>query len=100
MVREASLATKNQAMGMLKAGLTQQKVATHFGLTVRTVRRWWSRVQSGHSLENMGGRGRKSALGRVSNIIISKILGKSESPLENLPGIEIKRFSSLLCNSL
>ena len=63
-------------MGMLKAGLTQQKVVTHFGITVRTVRRCWSRVQSGHSLENMGGRGRKSAFGRVSKIIISKTLGK------------------------
>ena len=100
MVREASLATRNQAMGMLKAGLTQQKVVTHFGITVRTVRRWWSRVQSGHSLENMGGRGRKSALGSVKNYYFKNTWKKAKVHSQNLPSIEIKRFSSLSCNSL
>ena len=40
MVKEASLAVRNQAIGMLKAGQTQKSVAIHFDTNVRTVRRW------------------------------------------------------------
>ena len=37
MVRESSLAARNQAIGMLKAGSTQKSVAQQLGTTVRTV---------------------------------------------------------------
>ena len=67
---------RNQAIGMLKAGQTQKSVAIHFGTNVRTVRRWWSRAYCGNSLENRQGRGRKPAIGKVTKIVIAKILGK------------------------
>ena len=76
MVKEVSLAVRNQAIGMLKAGQTQKSVAIHFGTNVRTVRRWWSRAYCGNSLENRQGRGRKPAIGKVPKIVIAKTLGK------------------------
>ena len=76
MVKEVSLAVRNQAIGMLKAGQTQKSVAVHFGTNVRTVRRWWSRAYCGNSLENRQGRGRKQAIGKVPKIVIAKTLGK------------------------
>ena len=53
MIRESCLATRNQAIGMLKAGSTQVSVARQLRTTVRIVRRWWCRVKSGNSLENL-----------------------------------------------
>ena len=76
MVRESSVATRNQAIGMLKAGSTQESVARQLGTTVRTVRRWWYREKSGISLENLQGWGRKTAIGKVAKIVIAKTLGK------------------------
>ena len=76
MVKEASLAVRNQAIGMLKAGQTQKSVAIHFGTNVRTVRRWWSGAYCGIILENRQGRGRKPAIGKVPKIVIAKTLGK------------------------
>ena len=76
MVKEVSLAVRNQAIGMLKAGQTQKSVAIHFGTNVRTVRLWWSRAYCGNSLENRQGRGRKQAIGKVPKIVIAKTLGK------------------------
>ena len=76
MVRESTLATRNQAVGMLKAGLTQESVARQLGNTIRTVRRWWCRAKSGNSLENPKGRGIKTAISKVTKIVIAKTLGK------------------------
>ena len=87
MVREFSLATRNQAIGMLKAGSTQKSVAQHLGTTVRTVRRWWSRAKSGNILENMQGRGRKSAITKVPKIVIAKTLGKKRKSTRKISQI-------------
>ena len=85
MVRESCLATRNQAIGMLKAGSTQVSIARQLGTTVRTVRRWWCRAKSGNSLENLKGRGRKTAIGKVAKIVIAKTIGKKGNLLARYP---------------
>ena len=59
MVKEVSIALRNQTMGMLMGAATQKQVATNMGVTVRTVRGWWLRFKKGDSLTNRSGRGRK-----------------------------------------
>ena len=72
---------------MLKAGSTQESVARQLGTTVRTVRRWWYREKSGISLENLQGRGRKTAIGKVAKIVIAKILGKKRKSTRKISKI-------------
>ena len=50
MVKEVSLAVRNQAISMLKARQTKKIVAIHFGTNVRNARRWWSRAYCGNSI--------------------------------------------------
>ena len=87
MVRESTLATRNQAVGMLKAGLTQESVARQLGTTIRTVRRWGCKAKSGNSLENLKGRGRKKAIGKVTKIVIAKTLGKKRKSTRKISQI-------------
>ena len=45
-----ALEARNQAVGMLLAGASQQAVAQRFSVTVRTVQRWWRRSKTCDSL--------------------------------------------------
>ena len=87
MVRESTLATRNQAVGMLKVGLTQKSFARQLGTTIRTVRRWWCRAKSGNSLENLKGRGRKTAIVKVAKIVIAKTLCKKQKSTRKISQI-------------
>ena len=72
---------------MLKAGLTQESVARQLGTTIRTVRRWWCRAKSGNSLENLKGRGRKTAIDKVAKILIAKTFGKKRKSTSKISQI-------------
>ena len=56
MVREHRIGTKNMAIGMLRAGMTQICVSKEVGANICTVRRWWNNHMKGISLENTPGR--------------------------------------------
>ena len=47
-----ALEARNQAVGMLLAGASQQAVGQRFSATVRTVQRWWRRSKTCDSLKD------------------------------------------------
>ena len=69
-------AQRNEAMGMLEGGKTQRVVAENFGVSVRTIERWYRKHKKGQSLGIKKGRGRKGTLSRVAKIVIKKSLEK------------------------
>ena len=86
MVRESSVATRNQAMGMLKAGSKQESLARQLGKTAYRT----SVVVQGKeriSLENLQGRGRKTVIGNVTKIVIAKTLGKKRKSTRKISKI-------------
>ena len=84
MVKEHPLSSRNRAIGMLEAGLTQKKCAKIIGADISTVRRWWCRYKKGESLQNKGGRGPKSSIPRVVKIILAKSISKRNQSTRKL----------------
>lgn len=52
MVKEHSLATRNQAIGQLSAGKSQNEVSECLGVGIATIKRRWRRHREGKSLVN------------------------------------------------
>ena len=77
MVKESTYLTRCKAVAQLEAGKTQSEVARGIGVSIRTVRRWWKKHQTGQELTNAPGRGRKPKLSKAAKITISKSLTKS-----------------------
>ena len=75
---------RNRAVGMLQAGITQVNVATEFGKSIRTIKRWWLKQKRGESLEHRQGAGRPKSLCRASKIAIAKSLGKRRQSTRSL----------------
>ncbi|KAI6658257.1 hypothetical protein LOD99_15526 [Oopsacas minuta] len=70
---------RSQAVGMLQAGSSQKFVSLKLGVNIRTVQRWWRLFKNDLTLENKGGRGRKSSISKVAKIVITKSIGKNDS---------------------
>ena len=77
MVKESTYLTRCKAVAQLEGGKTQSEVARGIGVSIRTVRRWWKKHQTGQELTNTPGRGRKPKLLKAAKITISKSLSKS-----------------------
>ena len=84
MVKEYSITIRSQAVGMLQAGSDQKFVSLKLGVNVRTVQRWWRLFRNDLSLENKGGRGRKSSVPKVAKTVITKSIGKKRHSVRNL----------------
>ena len=78
------LEARNQAVGMLLAGASQQAVAQRFSVTVRTVQRWWRRSKTCDSLQDKERSGRPKKLSRVSKIVLAKSLTKKRQLTQKL----------------
>ena len=76
MVKESTYLTWCKAVAQLEGGKTQSEVARGIGVSIRTVRRWWKKHQTGQELTNAPGRGRKPKLLKAAKITISKSLTK------------------------
>ena len=76
MVKEVTLASRTRAVCMIEAGIFIKKVAKDIGVSVRTIRRWLLRSKAGESLQNRGGRGRKTSVTMVPKVVIAKTIGK------------------------
>ena len=77
MVKEHSIMIRSQAVGMLQAGSSQKFVSMKLDVKIRTIQRWWRLFKSDLSLENQGGRGRKSSVPKIAKIVITKSIGKN-----------------------
>ena len=77
MVKESTYLTRCKAVAQLEAGKNQSEVARVIGVSIRTVKRWWKKHQTGQELTNAPGRGRKPKLSKAAKITISKSLTKS-----------------------
>ena len=77
MVKESTYLTWCKAVAQLEGGKTQSEVARGIGVSIRTVRRWWKKHQTGQELTKTPGRGRKPKLLKAAKITISKSLTKS-----------------------
>ena len=84
MVKEYSITIRSQAVGMLQAGSDQKFVSLKLGVNIRTVQRWWRLFRNDLSLENKGGRGRKSSVPKVAKIVITKSIGKKRHSVRSL----------------
>ena len=84
MVKEYSITIRSQAVGMLQAGSDQKFVSLKLGVNIRTVQRWWRLFRNDLSLENKGGRGRKSSVPKVAKIVITKSIGKKRHFVRSL----------------
>ena len=69
--------TRCKAVAQLEAGKNQSEVARGIGVSIRTVKRWWKKHQTGQELTKTPGRGRKPKLLKAAKITISKSLTKS-----------------------
>ena len=69
---------------MLQAGSSQRFVSMKLGVNIRTIQRWWRLFKNGLSLENQGGRGRKSSVPKIAKIVITKYIGKKRRSVRNL----------------
>ena len=59
------------------------------GVNIRTIQRWWRLFKNGLSLENQGGRGRKSSVPKIAKIVITNSIGKKTAfCTQSFPGIE------------
>ena len=76
MAKESTYLTRCKAVAQLKGGQTQSEVARGIGVSIRMVRRWWKKHQTGQELTNTPGRGRKPKLSKAAKITISKSLTK------------------------
>ena len=76
MVKEVTLAARTRAGCMIEAGIFIKKVAKNIGVSVRTIRHWLLRSKAGESLQNRGGRGRKTSVTMVLKVAIAKTIGK------------------------
>ena len=47
MVKESTYLTRCKAVAQLEGGKTQSEVARGIGVSIRTVRRWWKKHQTG-----------------------------------------------------
>ena len=70
-VRDRGIQVRSEAIGMLKAGITQKNVARELHVTIRTVKRWWSSYRNGQSLETKSRSGRLHKLNRVKKIVLA-----------------------------
>lgn len=84
MVKEQSLTTRYKAIGLLEGGQTQRAVANNIGVSLITVKRWWSKHKAGEDLQNKPGRGRKKKLSRAARITITKSLTKRHQSTRKL----------------
>ena len=73
-VRSFSPFGMDQAIKMLRSGISQQNVALDLAVSVRYVKRWWSMDKIGMSLETEICSGKPTILNRVNRMIISKTL--------------------------
>ena len=83
MVKEYCITIRSQAVGMLQAGSDQKFVSLKLGVNIRTVQRWWRLFRNNLSLENRGGRGRKS-VPKVAKIVITKSISKKRHSVRSL----------------
>ena len=83
-MKEHSIIIRSQAVGMLQAGSSQRFVSMKLGVNIRTIQRWWRLFKNGLSLENQGGRGRKSSVPKIAKIVITKSIDKKRRSLRNL----------------
>ena len=84
MVKEHSVAFRNQAIGQLSAGKSQKEVAELPRVGVATVKRWWRQHRRGECLKKRKGCGRKRKLTRVDKITISKSVCKKRNSCRKL----------------
>ena len=77
---------RNRAVGMLQAGITQVNVATEFGKSIRTIKRWWLKQKRGESLEHRQGAGRPKSLSRASKSQSPNLWGNDASQYDLWPG--------------
>ena len=77
MVKESSYLTRCKAVAQLEGGKTESEVARGIIVSIRTVKRWWKKHQTGQELTNTPGRGRKPKLSKAAKITIIKSLTKS-----------------------
>ena len=77
MVKESTYLTQCKAVAQLEGGKTQSEVARGIGVSIRTLKRWWKKHQTGQELTNAPGRERKPKLSKAAKITISKSLTKS-----------------------
>ena len=76
-VKQYSLEARSRAIGMLQAGKTQRDVASHFGVPVLTIKRWWKKFKEAGSVADRPRSGRPSSISTVAKIVMKKAAGKS-----------------------
>ena len=74
MVKEVTLAARTRAVCMIEAGIFIKKVAKDIGVSVHTIRRWLLRSKAGESLQNRGGRGKKTSVNMVPKVVIAIVI--------------------------
>ena len=62
LVKESTYLTRCKAVAQFEAGKNQLEVARGIGVSIRTVKRWWKKHQTGQELTKTPGRGRKPKL--------------------------------------
>lgn len=83
-VKNFDLGERNQAIGMLQAGMTQRAVADRFGTSARTVRRWWQKFTAAGSVADRPRSGRPSTISTVTKIVLKKAAGKRGQSATNV----------------
>ena len=77
-LRHHGLEIRNQAIGMLNTGMTQNHVATKLQVSLRSIERWWRKQKLGKSQKTESRPERNSSIQKAAKIIISKSLGKKK----------------------
>ena len=85
MVKESTYLTRCKAVAQLEGGKTQSEVARGIGVSIRTVRRWWKKHQTGQELTNTPGRGRKPKLLKAAKSPSPKVWPKVPNRPANWP---------------
>ena len=75
-VKNFYLGVRNQAIGMLRAGMSQRDVAREVGASIRAVQRWWQKFLTVGSVADKPRSGRPSSVSTVAKIILKKAVGK------------------------
>ena len=75
-VRDHGILIRYRAIGMLEGGTMQKEVAKCLGVSVPSVKRWWSSHKQGNSMMTKPRSGRPHILKRADKIVIAKSLGK------------------------
>ncbi|XP_043230950.1 uncharacterized protein LOC122386132 [Amphibalanus amphitrite] len=83
-VKQYSLEARSRAIGMLQAGKTQKDVASHFGVPVLTIKRWWKKFKEAGSVADRPWSGRPSSISTVAKIVMKKAAGKSDHSARKL----------------